>query len=79
MSAHIVDDEQRSDRPQPPCALWVPSAAGASAALALLDDVARKSVPQITRTREEKARIWTRTISDIYGICGLFVKLSLNY
>jgi hypothetical protein len=24
MSRHIVDDEQRRDRPQPPCALWVP-------------------------------------------------------
>jgi hypothetical protein len=28
MSVHIVDDEQRGDRPQPPCALWVPAARG---------------------------------------------------
>ena len=27
MSRHIVDDEQRRDRPQPPCALRVPDAA----------------------------------------------------
>jgi len=26
MSMHIVDDEQRRDHPQPPCALWVPAA-----------------------------------------------------
>ena len=53
MSMHIVDDEQRGDRPQPPCgwpaarpsSLWVPAArghlpaAGRSAALALLDNV----------------------------------------
>jgi len=26
MSVHIVDDEQRSDRPQDPCALRVPAA-----------------------------------------------------
>ena len=36
MSVHIVDDEQRRDRPQHPCALWVPGGEGASAALALL-------------------------------------------
>ena len=47
MSVH-VDDEQRRDRPQCPCALRVPGTvapaallAGASAALALLDDVHR--------------------------------------
>jgi len=49
MSVHIVDDEQRRDRPQSPCG-WaaprtqIPSGsgrAGASAALALLDDVPR--------------------------------------
>ena len=28
MSMHIVDDEQRRDRPQPPCALRVPAAWG---------------------------------------------------
>jgi len=28
MSMHIVDDEQRRDRPQYPCALWVPAARG---------------------------------------------------
>ena len=28
MSVHIVDDEQRRDRPQPPCALRVPAARG---------------------------------------------------
>ena len=39
MSAHIVDDEQRRDRPQHPRALRVPGGEGASAALALLDDV----------------------------------------
>jgi hypothetical protein len=47
MSRHIVDDEQRRNRPQPPCAFRVPAdlgprsgpAAGASVALALLDDV----------------------------------------
>ena len=47
MSVHIVDDEQRRDRyattvaAQSPCALRVPGGAGASAALALLDDVHR--------------------------------------
>ena len=41
MSVHIVVDEQRRDRPQSPCALRVPGSAGASAALALLDDVQR--------------------------------------
>ena len=39
MSVYIVDDEQRRDCPQHPCALWVPGAEGASAALALLGDV----------------------------------------
>ena len=34
MLVHIVDDEQRRDRPQSPCALRVPGGAGASAALA---------------------------------------------
>ena len=28
MSLYIVDDEQRRDRPQPPCALRVPEARG---------------------------------------------------
>ena len=28
MSLHIVDDEQRGDRPQHPCALRVPAARG---------------------------------------------------
>ena len=28
MSVHIVDDEQRRDRPQSPCALRVPAARG---------------------------------------------------
>ena len=28
MSLYIVDDEQRRDRPQPPCALRVPAARG---------------------------------------------------
>ena len=28
MSMHIVDDEQRRDRPQSPCALRVPAARG---------------------------------------------------
>ena len=28
MSMHIVDDEQRRDRPQSPCALWVPAVRG---------------------------------------------------
>ena len=48
MSVHIVDAEQRRDRPQSPCALRVPGTiapaallAGAPAALALLDDVHR--------------------------------------
>ena len=36
---YIVDDEQRRDRPQSPRARRVPGGAGASAALALLDDV----------------------------------------
>ena len=41
MSVYIVDDEQRRDRPQHPCALRVPGGVGASAALALLGDVQR--------------------------------------
>ena len=28
MSVHIVDDEQRSNRTQPPCVLWIPAARG---------------------------------------------------
>ena len=28
MSVHIVDHEQRRDRPQSPCALWVPAVRG---------------------------------------------------
>jgi hypothetical protein len=43
MSVHIVDDEQRRDRPQHPCALRVPAARGhlQRSVLALLDDVHR--------------------------------------
>ena len=42
MSMYIVDDEQRRDRPQHPCALRVPAARGhLRLVLALLDDVHR--------------------------------------
>jgi len=41
MSVHIVDDEQRGDRPAIPMRPSGSGGAGASAALALLDDVQR--------------------------------------
>jgi hypothetical protein len=41
MSVHIVDDEQRGDRPATPMRPSGSGAAGASAALALLDDIQR--------------------------------------
>ena len=41
MSVHIVDDEQRSDRRATPMRPSGSGGAGASAALALLDDVHR--------------------------------------
>jgi hypothetical protein len=43
MSMHIVDDEQRRDHPQHPCALRVPAARGhlQRSVLALLDDARR--------------------------------------
>ncbi len=41
MSVHIVDDEQRGDRPATPMRPSGSGGAGASAALALLDDVQR--------------------------------------
>ncbi len=41
MSLHIVDDEQRGDRPASPMRPSGSGGAGASAALALLDDVQR--------------------------------------
>ncbi len=41
MSLHIVDDEQRGDRPAIPMRPLGSGGAGASAALALLDDVQR--------------------------------------
>ncbi|MGA2260424.1 MAG: hypothetical protein ABSH28_03200, partial [Acidobacteriota bacterium] len=41
MSVHIVDDEQRRDRPAIPMRPSGSGGAGASAALALLDDVRR--------------------------------------
>ncbi len=41
MSLHIVDDEQRGDRPGIPMRPSGSGGAGASAALALLDDVQR--------------------------------------
>ena len=41
MSMHIVDDEQRGDRPATPMRPSGSGGAGASAALALLDDVHR--------------------------------------
>ncbi|MGA2262983.1 MAG: hypothetical protein ABSH28_16325 [Acidobacteriota bacterium] len=41
MSVHIVDDEQRRDRPATPMRPSGSSGAGASAALALLNDVPR--------------------------------------
>ena len=41
MSMYIVDDEQRRDRPQSPVRPSGSGGAGASAALALLDDVHR--------------------------------------
>jgi len=42
MSMHIVDDEQRGDRPATPMRPSGSGGAGASAALALLDDVRRQ-------------------------------------
>jgi hypothetical protein len=41
MSVHIVDDEQRGDRPAIPMRPSGSGGAGTSAALALLDDVQR--------------------------------------
>jgi len=41
MSVHIVDDEQRRDRPASPMRPSASGGAGASAALALFDDVPR--------------------------------------
>jgi hypothetical protein len=41
MSVHIVDDEQRGDRPATPTRPLGSGGAGASAALAFLDDVQR--------------------------------------
>ncbi len=41
MSVHIVDDKQRGDRPAIPMRPSGSGGAGASAALALLDDVPR--------------------------------------
>jgi hypothetical protein len=41
MSMHIVDDEQRGDRPATPMRPSGSGGAGVSAALALLDDVHR--------------------------------------
>jgi hypothetical protein len=42
MSVHIVDDEQRSDRRATPMRPMGSGGTGASAALALLDDVHRR-------------------------------------
>ena len=53
MSIHIVDDEQRSDRPAIPMRPSGSGAAGASAALAFLDDDAH----QMRRHRLRRAAL----------------------
>jgi hypothetical protein len=50
MSLHIVDDEQRGDRPQPPCALRVPTAQGhllRYRSSTMCSDIACVAVPRI--------------------------------
>ena len=50
MSLHIVDDEQRRDRPQPPCALRVPAARGhllRYRSLTMHSDIACVTLPRI--------------------------------
>jgi hypothetical protein len=56
----IIDNEQRRDCPQYLCAQRVPSAAGASAVLALLDDV--PASPASRRLAAAPAALGTRPI-----------------
>jgi hypothetical protein len=56
----IVDDEQRRDRPQSPCSLRIPAAAGASAVVALLDDAIAS--PASRRLASAPAALGTRPI-----------------
>ena len=59
MSGHIVDDEQRRDRPQCPCALRVPAARGHLLrwrSLTLYTGIACVSPPRICPRQDRRRR-----------------------
>src|SRR5881296_857807 len=64
MSVRIVDDEQRSDRPQDPCALWVAAAGGRllrCGGSTMCTDVACAAAPSIRPPGARNAAICTFT------------------
>ena len=75
MSLHIVDDEQRRDRPATPVRPSGSGGAGASAALALLDDVQRHRLRRAAlhlpaqRSRQNVHVIHAQTLSS-RKLCG---------